>query len=149
MRRQREKLDRYAQYWSWTAKLTRSIQGGLCAYPGCDRKIWQVHHAVYQEYDEFKNLVPIRGREKPGIHAFGVCKCHHSKFNPLGAHHPLNWEKGVVEPDLLDAKQKPEYYQKLLAGFKEKREIAEKQRAIAGNWHDVHILSANNTRTNS
>lgn len=146
--RQRKEYDRYSNYWDWTCNLTRAIQGGLCAYPGCDRSIYQVHHAVYQEYDEFKRLVPIKGRERPGVHCFGLCKFHHSKQHRLGAHHPINWEKGVIPPDRLDAKQKPGFYRKLLEGFKEKREKAEKQNAIAKNCHDTQILSANSTSPN-
>jgi hypothetical protein len=122
MRQQHEEPDRYARYWSWVANLTRNMQGHVCCFPDCDRPIWQIHHAVYLELNEWGELVPIKGHEQPGVHVFGLCKEHHGNARQQhlchqdAAHHYNNWIRGKVQPDLLDARNTPEYYQRLVCG---------------------------------
>ena len=122
------KADRYARYWCWTSKLTKQITGGLCCYPGCENRTTETHHAAYLEKDERDRLIPTKGREIPGVHVFGLCDRHHSRFVFEGAHHPINWTKGIVPPDYLDALQKPHFYCLLVEGFKEKSERARNNR---------------------
>ena len=120
--------NRYAPYWKWVSKLAKVVTGGLCSYPKCTRAARQTHHAAYLAKDVWGDLRPIRGTEKPGIHVFPLCLRHHSKFCLDGAHHPSNWVRGVIEPDRLDACQKPKYYLLLVQGFKEKSAIAQNRK---------------------
>lgn len=115
--------NRYSPYWKWVSKLAKVVTGGLCSYPSCMRAARQTHHAAYLAMDVWGDLRPIRGTEKPGIHVFPLCLRHHSKFSLDGAHHPRNWVRGVIEPDRLDACQKPKYYLLLVQGFKEKSDL--------------------------
>jgi len=127
----KSKPDRYARYWCWISGLAKRVTGGLCCYPGCEYKATETHHAAYLEKDDRDRLIPTKGREIPGVHVFGLCDRHHSKFKLDGAHHPNNWKRGTIAPDYLDAIQEPEFYKKLVEGFKEKSEIARNNRNFA------------------
>ena len=104
----------------------------LCRYPGCNNRAIERHHACYRIRNHLGEWVPVRGRETEGVHEFWVCKFHHSRSHPHGAHweggkykgkyYPANWTKGKTPPPALDAIQEPHYYLLLRQGWIEKTE---------------------------
>lgn len=113
--------DRYAEWWADISRQARRLVGNQCCYPKCCRRAQAVHHAAYLERNTIGQLVPIRGREIPGVHVFPLCAFHHSK-RPGCAHHPSNWQASKLPPPGLDAVQLPHFYQRLLEGWREKRD---------------------------
>jgi hypothetical protein len=104
---------RYAENWGEISRKARSLTKGLCCYPGCQQRASAVHHALYRD-----NRGAIAGREKPGIHVFGLCDYHHSKEAGC-AHHPKNWKHDSKDP-VLGNQNTSRFYLRLREGWKEK-----------------------------
>lgn len=114
---------RYDTNWNQISKATEESTGGYCSYPGCWQRGCEAHHVAYRDEDG-----AIAGREKPGVHVFWLCNKHHSVKDRNGAHHPSNWNSGILPPPTLDAQNTAEYYLKLRKGFKEKQQWVQRMK---------------------
>lgn len=89
----------------------------VCCFPGCGRQANNLHHAAYQD----SLGVQIGENGILGIHYFPLCRRHHNddRTDIECAHHPDNWDQGLLPPPRLDAIQRPRYYIMLRNEFKQ------------------------------
>lgn len=108
----------FPTYGNWE-NFSRKMLGifTVCCFPGCGRQANNLHHAAYQT----SLGVPIGENGIMGIHYFVLCRKHHNedRNDPTCAHHPDNWDQGMLPPPRLDAIQRPKYYIMLRNEFKQ------------------------------
>lgn len=118
---------RYASNWSSTARRIKKMTGGYCSFLGCWRKAKEVHHTVYRD----KSGKPIAGKETE-FECYPLCEWHHGDRHKDAAHHPLNWNKGILPPPTLDARNTTDYWLLLRQGWLEKTAWVERQQSKQG-----------------